>query len=238
MAENIYKYLFFIQIKKLGPIPIVKPSWITDSIDMGKLLNYQKYLLYTNQSTSQPALKFGIMQGSHLNEDILVNEKFREKSDVARNKSNVGDSVLERSKLNPATGTIEASITKVNITNNDHSDVKGSGEVHNAHAIFDPISVKNCQNENQHKSEVSQGSTIEDEKHCSDYLNRCGSTTKTAADPNFLTEFYNNSRLHLISTLGAHFKQLVNELRDNSNGHFPGKEKLKEKGKLLKYEYE
>ncbi|XP_045451816.1 DNA repair protein Rev1 [Melitaea cinxia] len=43
---------------------------------------------------------------------------------------------------------------------------------------------------------------------------------KTAADPNFISEFYNNSRLHHISQLGACFKQYVNDLRDNSNFNF------------------
>uniref|UniRef100_A0AAR5Q402 DNA repair protein REV1 n=1 Tax=Dendroctonus ponderosae TaxID=77166 RepID=A0AAR5Q402_DENPD len=51
-------------------------------------------------------------------------------------------------------------------------------------------------------------------------------STKTASDPKFLEEFYSNSRLHLISTLGAEFKQLVSKLREGSNGKFPGREKL------------
>ncbi|KAJ2951576.1 hypothetical protein O0L34_g13728 [Tuta absoluta] len=53
--------------------------------------------------------------------------------------------------------------------------------------------------------------------------------TKTAADPSFITEFYNNSRLHHISQLGACFKQYVNDLRENSNFEFPMRESLKEK---------
>ncbi|RZC35538.1 DNA repair protein REV1 [Asbolus verrucosus] len=105
-----------VKISKLGSVPIVKPSWITDSITLGKLLDYRRYLLYTNQSTSQPKLDFPV-------------------------------------------------------------------------------------------------------------VNR---TAKTASDPDFLGEFYNNSRLHLIATLGAEFKQLVAELRDRPERHFPGREKLLE----------
>ncbi|XP_023939176.2 DNA repair protein REV1 [Bicyclus anynana] len=51
--------------------------------------------------------------------------------------------------------------------------------------------------------------------------------TKTAADPNFISEFYNNSRLHHISQLGACFKQYVNDLRDESNFEFPARNDLK-----------
>ncbi|PZC85010.1 hypothetical protein B5X24_HaOG203331 [Helicoverpa armigera] len=54
-----------------------------------------------------------------------------------------------------------------------------------------------------------------------------GTITKTAADPNFISEFYNNSRLHHISQLGACFKQHVNDLRESSNFTFPAREELK-----------
>lgn len=42
----------------------------------------------------------------------------------------------------------------------------------------------------------------------------------------FLGEFYNNSRLHHISTMGANFKRYVNELREKSDGNFPKRSKL------------
>ena len=42
------------------------------------------------------------------------------------------------------------------------------------------------------------------------------SKTAKAADDNFISEFYNRSRLHHISTLGAEFKRYVAELQDRS----------------------
>lgn len=50
----------------------------------------------------------------------------------------------------------------------------------------------------------------------------------TALDPNFLTEFYNNSRLHHISTLGATFKQYISDLREKHSGDFPDRRLLLE----------
>lgn len=50
---------------------------------------------------------------------------------------------------------------------------------------------------------------------------------KTANDPNFITEFYNNSRLHHISQLGACFKQHVNDLRETGNFKYPARVDLK-----------
>jgi DNA repair protein REV1 len=49
---------------------------------------------------------------------------------------------------------------------------------------------------------------------------------KTAADPGFLEEFFENSRLHHIATLGADFKYFVSNLRKNHDGNFPGREVL------------
>lgn len=49
---------------------------------------------------------------------------------------------------------------------------------------------------------------------------------RTAVDSNFLSEFYNNSRLHHISTLGAKFKEYISELRENHSGQFPGRNEL------------
>ncbi|XP_075976629.1 rev1 DNA directed polymerase [Anticarsia gemmatalis] len=56
-----------------------------------------------------------------------------------------------------------------------------------------------------------------------------GALTKTAADPNFISEFYNNSRLHHISQLGACFKQHINDLRENSSFLFPARTELKDR---------
>ncbi|XP_050677411.1 DNA repair protein Rev1 [Leptidea sinapis] len=56
---------------------------------------------------------------------------------------------------------------------------------------------------------------------------------KTAVDPNFISEFYNNSRLHHISQLGASFKQYINDLRDESNYLFPARVHLSEKIRFI-----
>lgn len=49
---------------------------------------------------------------------------------------------------------------------------------------------------------------------------------QSTRDAEFLSAFYNNSRLHYIATMGTTFKDYVNELRDKSNEVFPGLEHL------------
>ncbi|XP_022119672.2 DNA repair protein Rev1 [Pieris rapae] len=53
--------------------------------------------------------------------------------------------------------------------------------------------------------------------------------TKTAVDPDFITEFYSNSRLHHISQLGACFKQYINDLREESNYIFAAQTNLRDR---------
>lgn len=52
--------------------------------------------------------------------------------------------------------------------------------------------------------------------------------TKNATDPGFLQEFFKKSRLHHIATLGAGFKQYVNDLRSTHSGGFPARTRLLE----------
>ncbi|KAF7267376.1 hypothetical protein GWI33_019384 [Rhynchophorus ferrugineus] len=75
-----------IKIKHLGAIPIVKPAWITESIALNKLLDYKRYLLYTNQSKTQPALNFPAIK-QDLHED-KVNNVIEENNDKCKTISN------------------------------------------------------------------------------------------------------------------------------------------------------
>jgi DNA repair protein REV1 len=51
---------------------------------------------------------------------------------------------------------------------------------------------------------------------------------KNASEPTFLSEFYNNSRLHLISTMATTFKHLVNNTRKCTKTDYPGRQRLKQ----------
>lgn len=80
---------------------------------------------------------------------------------------------------------------------------------------------------------TSNTDVIVDQSHEISDFKKNEHSTKTAADPNFISEFYNNSRLHHISQLGACFKQHVNDLRENSNFQFPARMALKDRVCLL-----
>ena len=51
---------------------------------------------------------------------------------------------------------------------------------------------------------------------------------KDATDSRFLGEFFNNSRLHHIATMGANAKDYVSNLRSQHNGSFPARDSLQD----------
>lgn len=252
--SNPCYFTFFKQIKKLGSVPIVKPSWITDSIDMGKLLNYRRYLLYTYQSLSQPGLQFPVINSS---KTVKV---------VEDNKDQIGIiSLIDKHDSEAEVPFKISPKTLINDFNMTEDDKSIDGNDDSSHASHDPNSIsyeesvdadhenlgedlqqifiasnsdavsdKICLNKTTAIPQTTTGDKVIDGKGTDKQMsNKTRASTKTASDPTFLEEFYNNSRLHLISTLGAEYKQLVNQLREKSVGKFPGLEKLKAKGTLI-----
>lgn len=53
------------------------------------------------------------------------------------------------------------------------------------------------------------------------------SAVAKAGDPGFVSEFYNHSRLHHLSTWGAEFKAYVTSLQGQANFSYSGREKLR-----------
>ncbi|KAB7498160.1 DNA repair protein REV1 [Armadillidium nasatum] len=85
--------------------------------------------------------------------------------------------------------------------------------------------------ESNEPSVTSESNNTIDEKYLSKNTStsndKCsGKSSLSTANPNFLSEFYNNSRLHHISTSGAMFKQYVKELQIRDE-NFIGREYLK-----------
>lgn len=147
-----------VKVRNMNTSKIISPQWVVDSVKEMRVLDYTRYLLYTNQKVSQPSLVF----------------------------KNVKKSVRE----------------------NNQSIKENYNAAHSKEVVV------------QHET-----SALTD----TDKINN-KDLARTAVDPKFLSEFYNNSRLHHIATLGAGFKQYVSDLRDRhgTNG-FPARKELKKK---------
>lgn len=105
-------------------------------------------------------------------------------------------------------GKVEDAICQRQENDPEHDDGESSED------LFSSPELKEA-----HQDKVSVSSVLAETKQ---ELVRGSNTTKSATDPNFLAEFYENSRLHHISTMGATFKQLIYDLRQKKNHNFSG----------------
>lgn len=148
-----------VKIRNMNTSKIISPQWVVDCVNAQKILDYSKYLLYTNQSSSQPKISF---------------QKIPEKPEEDSKSENDSTLLKDLAELNTIIKENKPSIA------------------------VDPPKI------------ATSG------------------TAMTAVDPKFLSEFYNNSRLHHIATLGAGFKKYVSDLRDKNDGNFPDRQNLKD----------
>lgn len=171
IASNLPYSKIMLYRKSQNPIPICKPQWIVDSIAAGKILNFQNYLLYSNNTNLQPQLAYKLNNKDKDNVDPVTHNK----QDIEK----------------PET-SVNAVCSKTDVNN-------GTSSKHDA--------------PKQDASNFCQSSSTK-------------SIAQSTKNPEFLSTFYSNSRLHYISTMGTTFKDYVNELRDKSDGVFPGLERL------------
>lgn len=163
-------------------IKVIKPQWVTESIRVGKMLNYKQYLLLSQQDN-----------GSFF--------KPRSPSDVQlTNTSNACDLDDDVSF---------SSDWAENTVSNHTSDVSGTITLNSS---TQNSASSNTTTENRNTATVTKSKAF----------------AKTARDDNFILEFYNNSRLHHLSTMSIKLKNFVRDLRDKTIHEFPGRERLKE----------
>lgn len=192
------------KIKNMNTDKIVSPKWITDSLEAGHLLNYTKYILYTNQSRSQPGLPFRPISVSK--EKLNVSRKYSTSVPISEGKPLIHDT-LNFKEVNSGP-TVDKSIDPDKVST-ETSFISGA-----KNEIIPRRQVNSIAKSDETRCGVTSTS--------SHNYSPVKSHSMSTANPGFLSEFYNNSRLHHISTMGAVFKQYVNELQ-NKNEDFSGR---------------
>lgn len=178
-----------VKIRQITTAKIISPDWIVDCLKENRLLEYSKYLLYTNCKVSQPKIAFNEKKSEISNNSIVElppKATFKTYNEVQNEPSKM-DIVFSLDILNTAIRS----------------------EEQEKPSTLKTIPVLN-KNEHPQNNEIKKG------------------YARTAVDPNFLSEFYNNSRLHHIATLGASFKQHISQLRESHTGQFPALNQLKQ----------
>lgn len=172
-----------VKVRNMNTSKIISTQWVVDCIKEQKILDYTKYLLYTNQKKSQPSIQFVMKKKEELNKTVEAADSAKDvQQQLQDNLKSINNGLQElNAKMRQSlSAPQDTSISKKDVSINNTSSSSG--------------------------------------------------VARTAVDPKFLSEFYNNSRLHHIATLGAGFKQYVSELREQhgANG-FPARQELKKR---------
>lgn len=205
-----------VKIRQITSAKIISPQWVVDCLKAKRILDYSNYLLYTNHKVSQPKIAF---QKREIEEE-KTEQIFLPPPEICSKTE--GDTVECKAEHNaasfaePPKEKIKLNLDILNVAivairrDEDNKNRQNEQIVAEIMATESENTVKvSTVTEQPPKTEVKKG------------------VARTATDPNFLAEFYNNSRLHHIATLGASFKHHISRMRETHNGQFPMLNQLK-----------
>ncbi|MGH0122133.1 UNVERIFIED_CONTAM: hypothetical protein FKN15_060557 [Acipenser sinensis] len=287
------------KIKELKGEKVVRPEWITDSIQAGRLLSYVQYQLYAKQKglnfnnvckNEEPGpgpsnihkefenrvngtaksvpdpVRNSKANGLHGWENLEEEDEdfeFRELEPVCpvRNQKAMdhhrdpptmanGNAHRSNGALKPLEQTLHSGKASVGNTqylllDRDSVDFRDYGAQRQQHANQNSDAHSNSAHaanlSSLHSNIKLNGAhhlTVQGPLHAKSTSEPSPSKLSTAGlasshamarpgEPNFISEFYSHSRLHHISTWKCEFTDFVNMLQRQSNGLFPGREKIK-----------
>ncbi|XP_049541118.1 DNA repair protein Rev1 [Anopheles darlingi] len=221
-----------VKVRAITSETIISPRWVVDCLKAGRILDYSRYLLYTQHKPSQPKLAFAAGTSSKARSTLPARptdtdvakptlKRDNDPTDISRAEClNVLGLLKHFTDPEPSAAQDDSEEQVQNpqaawVSNNAVSPAtedttEPQAETVSPDVFQEPSSAKNETMTTPTKAPASSKQSL------------------TATDPNFLTEFFNNSRLHHIATLGAGFKAYVAELREKSSRTFPARALLVE----------
>ncbi|XP_035793890.1 DNA repair protein REV1-like [Anopheles albimanus] len=213
-----------VKVRSITSEIIISPRWVVDCLNAGRILDYSRYLLYTQHKPSQPKLAFtaGTSTGGRpAGRDIAkpTPKRNNDPTDISRAEC-LNVLGLLKHFIDP-----EPSGTKDNIE--EATETPEVSPVSNDPIPPTPQETNETPSQTVSPDVFQEASTAKKETMTTP-TKAPSKQSLTATDPNFLTEFFNNSRLHHIATLGAGFKAYVADLREKSSRKFPARAMLVE----------
>ena len=219
---------------------MVHPSWILDSIKAARLLPVEDYLLYQGRKAAQKVLNFTSKLSSTCTTNKSSPREVPSAS-MSTLQSPGGGPSEDVSSTSIPTPTRGPSVSKLLITSDQEQisdadgarapvDISESGSVSGEEEMLTEnlkvyneskiekdgtsgqdtdTSTSNATVKATTSSEVTASSKLTDD---SLFKRPSTSALPRAGDPNFVSEFYSNSRLHYLSTWGAEFKKYTSDL--------------------------
>ncbi|XP_019933140.3 DNA repair protein Rev1 [Aedes albopictus] len=206
-----------VKVKSITSEVIISPRWVVECIEQKRLLDHSKYLLYSNHKPSQPKLAFGKLASLDVQKPVVKPDG---KDDISKDE-------------------FMSLLTKLHVLNEKMKESESAGKKPSQEISSSPVTPSTKTNELKQleNSKVKKqifpksqepGTSTQTQPSTSDQKKPTSKGSLRATDPNFLSEFFSNSRLHHIATLGAGFKQYVADLRESHGaGSFPERETLR-----------
>lgn len=204
-----------VKIRQITSAKIISPQWIVDCLKENKILDYSNYLLYTNCKVSQPKITFKKKESpvvvQNTTENVLERSMIESPEKICQIKDeNVKCENELKHNLNQLNLNIGLNLDILNVAIRKEKEQDEIGKVEKMEKVDKIVKSSAAPTKSPVKNDMMK------KGHA-----------RTAVDPNFLSEFYNNSRLHLIATMGAAFKNHISRIRETHNGQFPIRDKLK-----------
>ncbi|KAG4094995.1 DNA/RNA polymerase, partial [Neocallimastix lanati (nom. inval.)] len=173
---------------------IVKPSWIVDSINQKKLRPTKDYALFNKNSISNMLL--------NNNNNTIIN--------------NSSSSIINNYKI-PSTS---------NTNNNNNKSIKSNVRNNlinkNEHIYLHEVATSNTLSKNELNKPIEEYNKIENNKNIEEEEEEINKSLETKWDvnhssiaPNFIANYYENSRLHYLSLWRNKLKSIINSRSKN-----------------------
>ncbi|XP_050097584.1 DNA repair protein Rev1 [Anopheles aquasalis] len=219
-----------VKVRSITSETIISPRWVVDCLNAGRILDYSRYLLYTQHKPSQPKLAFTAGTSSGGRPSLSARPAGTDVAKPTPKRDNDPTDISRAECLN-VLGLLKHFTDPEPCAAKDNA--KEAAETPEAPSILNDVNSPATQETTEPPTQtvspdVFEEASLAKNETMTTPTKAPSKQSLTATDPNFLTEFFNNSRLHHIATLGAGFKAYVAELREKSSRKFPARTVLVE----------
>ncbi|KAK2852144.1 hypothetical protein FQN49_005324, partial [Arthroderma sp. PD_2] len=212
---------------------IVKPAWVVESISAGRMLPWESFRLI-DEGVSQKILKFDT-SGRISAETNTQSQSYRSQTDSSwynsqlknettfSNAPKTADTPSEKMDLAEEHSLIDEQPTEGQSMSLWHSDTgpqtpedKGTFDLNNASPIAQPELAlteqgRDLQNQDS-KGQENEGKKLTSEEHNALLLSKAHIRQSSVVNPDFIQQYYRESRLHHLSTWKAELKAQLQAL--------------------------
>ncbi|KIW62888.1 hypothetical protein PV04_09780 [Phialophora macrospora] len=185
---------------EFGKYRVVKPAWVVDSVKAGKLLPWDAYRL-VDEGVTQKVL--GFEGGNIISQASSHRGSYKDHSEAGWHASQLRQNQEDQSPSSAdASTTNSAGKDGSNDKSAADAKVPGDGSTHVQHAVREPRPLGPA----SRGARLPERRALTAEEHNSVLLSNPHMAKSSTANPDFINQYYRESRLHHLSTWKAELK--------------------------------